>query len=146
MPAFFLLFISSWLIIIDAISKILAQNFWDTEIILIPNFLSLLYVQNTGIAFSIPLTGIALKVITVILIFGIFWYYWKEEKWKKSKVLNWSYSLIFAGALGNAWERIFIWYVTDFISVEYFAVFNLADSYITLWACGILWYYWKNKT
>jgi lipoprotein signal peptidase len=79
----------------------------------------------------------------VILIFGIFWYYWKQEKWKKSKILNISYALIFAGALWNAWERILRGYVTDMIWVEYFAIFNLADSYITLWAIGIIYYYYR---
>jgi len=52
-----------------------------------------------GIAFSIPLTGILLKIVTVILIFSIFWYYWKEERNKKSSIINLSYALIFAGAL-----------------------------------------------
>jgi signal peptidase II len=80
------------------------------------------------------------------LIFGIFLYYWKEEKKKNSRVLDISYALIFAGALGNAWERIFRGYVTDMISVEYFAIFNLADSYITLGAVLITYYYFKNKS
>jgi len=61
-------------------------------------------------------------------------------------ILNLSYSLIFAGALGNAWERIFKGYVTDMISVEHFAVFNLADSYISLGAAGIIYFYFKNKS
>ena len=129
----------------DAISKYWAHNVLSETISIIPNILSFQYAENTGIAFSIPLTGILLKIITVILIFGIFWYYWKEEKWKKSKWLNVSYTLIFAGAIGNAWERIFRWYVTDMISLEYFAIFNLADSYICIWALGVIYYYSKNK-
>jgi signal peptidase II len=80
------------------------------------------------------------------LIFGIFWYYDKEERQKKSTLLNISYSLIFAGAIWNAWERIFREYVTDMISVNHFAIFNLADSYITIWAIGILYYYFRNKS
>ena len=135
-----------WLIGLDALTKYWAENILSSEIIIIPGLLSLEYAQNIGIAFSIPITGTLLKIITVILIFGIFWYYYKEEKPKKSPWLNASYALIFAGALGNAWERIFREYVTDMISVEYFAIFNLADSYITLWAIGILYYYYRNKS
>lgn len=130
------------LISLDALTKLWAENSLETSISLIPSFLSLQYTQNTGIAFSIPLTGIALKVLTVILIFGIIWYYVREEKKKNSGLLNISYSLILAGALWNAWERIFRWYVTDFISVEYFSIFNLADSYITLGAIGIIYFYY----
>jgi signal peptidase II len=135
-----------WLIGLDALSKFFAGNSLNTLIVIIPGFLSLEYAQNIGIAFSFPLTGTLLKIITVILIFWIFWYYWTQEKKRKSKILDISYSFVFAGALWNAWERIFREYVTDMISVEYFAIFNLADSYIFLWAIGLIYYYHKNKS
>ena len=134
------------LISLDALSKHWAENILDGPITLIPEFLSLQFVKNIGIAFSLPLTWNLLKITTVILIFGIFYYYWKEEKTKKSRLLDMSYVLIFAGALWNAWERLFRWYVTDMISVEHFAIFNLADSYITLWAIGIIYYYSKYNS
>jgi signal peptidase II len=135
-----------WLIGLDVLTKYWAENILLWSLSIIPQILSLEYAQNIGIAFSIPLTWTPLKVITVILIFGIFLYYWKEEKKKDSKLINISYALIFAGAIGNAWERIFKSYVTDMISVEYFAIFNLADSYITLGAALIMYYYFKNKS
>ena len=133
------------LILLDAFTKYFATQYLRETLSLIPWLLNFEYVQNTGIAFSIPLTGLPLKILTLILIFGIFWYYFTEEKSKKSTLLDMSYALIFAGAIGNAWERIFRWYVTDFISLEYFAVFNLADSYITLWALWIIIYYFKAE-
>ncbi len=144
------LFTIVFLIILDASTKDMAYSLLDDEFIqvpfvIIPWFLSLEYAQNIGIAFSIPITGLFLKILTVVLIFGIFWYYWKEERPKKSPLLNLSFALIFAWALGNAWERIFRWYVTDFIAVEHFAIFNLADSYISLWALWIICYYYKNR-
>jgi signal peptidase II len=139
------IYIVFWLIWIDAVTKIWAENLINTQIVLIPGIFSLEYAQNTGIAFSLPLNGIILKVVTVILIFWIFYYYWVQEKPKNSKMLNFWYSLIFAWALWNAWERIFQGYVTDFLSVEYFAIFNLADSYITLWALCIFYFYYKHS-
>jgi len=139
-------FLISWLISLDALTKYWAENILNSILVLIPNFLSLTYAQNTGIAFSIPLTWLLLKIITVILIFGIFWYYWREENSKNSTLINVSYSFIFAGAIWNAWERIFKWYVVDMISMEHFAVFNLADSYITLWAIGIIYYYYRYNS
>lgn len=135
------LYIVFWLIFIDAITKYIAENFLSSEITLIPSLLTLEYVQNIWIAFSIPLTGIALKIITVILISWIFLYYWKHEKHRTSPILHSAYSLIFAGAIGNAWERIFRSYVTDFISIEHFAVFNLADSFICIWALLLIYFY-----
>lgn len=134
------------LIALDTITKYWAENILTQEIILIPNFLSFQYAQNTGIAFSLPLTGVALKIVTVILIFGIFYYYWKEERSKKSSLLNVSYCLIFAWAIWNAWERLLRNYVTDFISVEHFAIFNIADSCISIWALGIIYYYLRYNS
>jgi len=136
----------SWvLLLLDFFTKFWAENILGREIHIIPNILSLQYVQNTGIAFSIPLSWIILKIITVILIFTIFWYYWTEEKKKKSQLLDFSYALIITWAIGNGWERVFNGYVVDMISLEYFAVFNLADSYICIGAIGIIYYYYKNK-
>lgn len=138
-------FLIIWLISLDTLSKLFAEQFLRDPITLFPSFFSLEYVQNPGIAFSIPLTGMFLKIITLILIFWIIWYYFKEEKQKHSRILNLSYSFVIAGALGNAWERLWRWYVTDFISVEYFSVFNLADSFISIWAIWLIYYYFTHK-
>jgi len=134
-----------WAILLwaDTVTKYLAENYLQGQIEIIPSLISFEYAKNIWIAFSIPLTWLLLKVITIALIFGIFWYYWKHESKRNSILINLSYTLIFAWALWNAWERIFRWYVTDFISVEYFAIFNLADSYITLGAIWLLYYYYK---
>ncbi len=145
MNYFFSILLLCFLLGADTISKIFAEKHLDTPIIIIPWIFSLQYYQNPGIAFSFPLTGLALKIITCILIFGIIWYYITQEKHKKNTPVQISYILILAGALGNAWERLFRGYVTDMLSLEYFAVFNFADSYITLWAAFLLFYYWKHS-
>ncbi len=143
MSYFFLFIFIGCLVSLDAFSKYITPLYFSSEREIIPGILSLVYVQNPGIAFSFPLTGLALKILTLILIFWIFWYYGTQERKKKSKILDISYALIIAGALGNAWERLFRSYVTDMISVSHFAVFNLADSSISLWACLLLYSYWK---
>jgi len=139
-------FLVIWLIWADTLTKLWSERLWDTQIQIIPHTLSFEYAQNIWIAFSIPITGVFLKILTLILILWIFYYYWNYERSKKWKLLHISYALIFAGAIWNAWERIFRGYVTDFISLEYFAIFNLADSYITLWALWLLYYFYKNSS
>ncbi len=124
----------TFLVVFDAVTKFWAANYLEGNITLIPHLLSLEYYENTGIAFSLPLTGILLKVITLLLIFCIFWYYWTYERSKQEWWLDMSYTLIFAGALGNGWERIFQNYVIDFISVSTLFICNFADIYITLGA------------
>ena len=123
------------LILIDFISKYLVISLISNKtIIIIKNFLKFLYVKNTGAAFGI-MSGniIILVIVTLILLFYII----KEVK---NNVDNqWtllSYLLILSGAIGNLIDRVFRGYVVDFISFTLFnkemAVFNIADSYITI--------------
>lgn len=103
------------------------------------------YVENTWIAFSIPLTWLFQKIITIAIIISIFYYYIKYESIKKNKLIDLSFWLILAWALANAYERIFNWVVTDFIWLQYFAIFNLADSFISIWVIIYLIVEMKRK-
>ena len=44
--------------------------------------------------------------------------------------------LLFAGTLWNLIDRIWLWWVRDFLSFWSFPVFNIADSFLT---CGVVW-------
>lgn len=122
-----------FLIFIDLFTKFIAKNDLLVPKNLVGDFLYLKYVENIWIAFSIPITGIVLKILTVVIILIIFWYYFTEEKQKKSKIIDSSFIFILAWALWNWYERIFNWKVIDFIWVKYFSVFNLADVFLTVW-------------
>ena len=123
------------LILIDFISKYLVISLISNKtIIIIKNFLKFLYVKNTGAAFGI-MSGniIILVIVTLILLFYII----KEVKNNvDNKWTLLSYLLILSGAIGNLIDRVFRGYVVDFISFTLFnkemAVFNIADSYITI--------------
>ena len=55
---------------------------------------------------------------------------WKS--WNKiSEIEKTGYLVIITGGLLNALERTIFGSVTDFISVQYFSVFNMADMAIT---------------
>ncbi|MGE4443448.1 MAG: signal peptidase II [Candidatus Altimarinota bacterium] len=121
-----------FLIFIDLFTKFIAKNDLIIQKNLVGDFLYFRYVENIGIAFSLPITGIVLKVLTIILIGVIFWYYYTEEKKKNLKIIDASFMFVLAGALGNGYERVFNGKVIDFIGVKYFSVFNIADIFITI--------------
>lgn len=100
---------------------------------------------NTGIAFSLPITGFSLQLITCILIVWLFYYYFRIEYTKYSRILDIGYSLILAWAISHAYERIFIGHVIDFISIKYFAILNFADIFISIGACFIFFIYYVRK-
>lgn len=109
----------------------------------ITSFLKLLYVENTGIAFSLPLTGGLLQVITILLLLGILWAIGKYELYK-DPVLFFFIMMLLAGAVGNAIDRLTLGYVVDFISIGTFPVFNVADSAVSVGAIGA--FFWSQRT
>lgn len=129
-----LLIIIFLLILFDQTTKYLVSSLLlDNSLIIIKNFLKFTYVENVGAAFGILKGNIAfLIMISLFLIYYII----KEIKNNKDNNIIYAYSLVLSGALGNLIDRIFRGYVIDFISFTFFkrdmAVFNIADSYITI--------------
>jgi len=136
-----------WLIL-DFISKYFAISYLKDQINIIWDYIFLKQVYNPWIAFWIEVPKNLLKIWTIALIIWIFWYYRvelkKEENIKNKKIINFSFWLIISGAIGNAYERLLNEKVIDFIWVKYFSIFNLADSFITIWAIILIYYYYKK--
>ena len=123
------------LVIIDQITKLLVVNLLNYKtFVIIKNFLKFVFVKNTGAAFGfLSDNTLTLSIVSMVLIIYIF----RELKNNiNNKISLFSYLLILSGSLGNLIDRIFRGYVVDFISFTFFkkemAVFNVADSYITI--------------
>ncbi len=95
-------------------------------------YLGVQLIYNQWIAFGLPITGIFLKVLTFAIIAILWYYYVKHEFPKKSWLIDSAFVCIFAGALAHWYERIFVGYVVDFLSLKNFAIFNFADILITI--------------
>lgn len=130
-------------LLIDQISKILVRMYLNlyNDIVLIPNFLSLIHVKNDGAAFSI-LEGktIFFILIALIVLIGII-YYIKNKKLKKIDYII--YGMLIGGIIGNLIDRIIYGNVTDFISFTIFnkpmPIFNLADTFICIGCILMIW-------
>lgn len=112
----------------------------DRDVIeVIPGFLRLFYVENTGAAFGMlqgnspVLTVLAAAVVIVLAI--AFRRLIAESVW-----LSAALGLQFGGAMGNIIDRLRHGFVVDFIDVSRWPTFNLADSAITV-GVVILGYY-----
>lgn len=103
-------------------------NITNPEFSVIGNILRITHIKNTGIAFGAPLPGISFVIPLILLGIGVF--VWKS--WNKiSELEKTGYLMIITGGFLNALERAIFGSVTDFISVQYFSVFNVADVAIT---------------
>ena len=136
--------IAGAVVALDQLAKILViNNIGPTDCFhIIPKLFDFVYVKNTGAAFSMlsENTGI-LSVISVIFCAGVLWYWYKKKP--ASTLLKASLCLLFAGAFGNAIDRIFRGFVVDFISTAFMnvPVFNIADIAITFGAILLVIYF-----
>ncbi len=115
----------------------------------VPNLVELVYVQNTGAAFSMLsahtgflalISTLAALAMAFVLLRGIFPKVWA----------NLALSLVLGGAVGNLIDRVALGYVVDMFSLQFmnFAVFNVADIGVTLGGiafCIYIAFFWQKS-
>ncbi len=125
--------------ILDRISKVFVIYLTDKNLvteIFSSKFLNISLIWNEGIAFGFfsfnqeylynLLTLIILLVVCIVLVMII-----KNEGYKKYALL-----MIFGGAIGNLYDRVFFKAVPDFIDFHigefHWFIFNVADIFISI--------------
>ena len=120
----------------------------------LPGIMELRYTRNEGAAFSmladkewgrwflIGVTSIALAVVLYLIL---------TKTLSTSKLCQAALALIFAGGVGNLVDRVRTGYVVDFFATTFidFAVFNVADCFITVGFALLILYFllseWKAR-
>ena len=115
---------------------------------LLPGFLDLRYVENTGAIFGLfsnhTQLFIALGIAGVIVIL-VFLYYFPPA----TNAGMVSFALIISGAVGNLIDRIRLRYVIDFISIHvqelfHWPAFNIADAALIVGIFALIYYFYKS--
>ncbi len=112
---------------------------WPVE-----GFFRFTHARNTGTAFSL-FQGHSniLSIVAVIAVGVLLWVYWSTGA--KSFILRVALGLQLGGALGNLLDRLQQGYVTDFIDVGPWPIFNVADSAISVGMVLMVWYFFTNR-
>jgi len=107
-------------------------------------WLTFTYVQNTGAAFGV-LGGqtVVLSLISIALLVGLFVF--REKLHVLPQIGKLAISLIVAGALGNLFDRLVFGYVIDFIDIQIWPVFNIADSALVVGSITMAWTIWRME-
>ncbi|WFU11144.1 signal peptidase II [Rhizobium sp. CB3090] len=131
-------------VILDQAVKIIVDNWLPLqEMVPVIPMLALYRTYNLGVAFSM-LSGtdgwfiVGMRLVIVVFVLWL-WRRTPNHRW----LAHLGFALIIAGALGNLIDRFLYGHVIDYILFHTetwsFAVFNLADSFITVGAgCVIL--------
>jgi|TARA_B110000444_G_scaffold243939_1_gene262901 signal peptidase II len=145
---FILFSVSSALLVLDQLTKSLALSRLDDGPVEVFWTLRFLLASNTGFAFGTaegygPWVGAIALVIAGMLI------RMKNQIEVTGGLI--SLGLVLGGALGNLADRIFRgagWgqgAVVDFIDLQFWPIFNLADAGIVVGVGSLVYYLWKQE-
>jgi signal peptidase II len=132
----YLLTLAGIVIILDQWTKFLVRSKldfgqqWSPWQWLAP-YARIVYWHNRGAAFGIFQNGADLLTILAIVVAIAILYYFPQVS-PKDWPLRLAMGLQFGGAIGNLIDRLTQGYVTDFVSLGTFPVFNVADASISI--------------
>lgn len=125
--------IAAFVIVADQITKYLVRANMQPgdKIPVIGDWMNIYYVQNTGTAFSMFEGNKFITIfLTSILIVGCVLFAISEAR-SGNKATSLLLTLIAAGGASNMIDRVSLGFVTDMISCGSFAIFNVADIFVT---------------
>ena len=138
-----------WLVVIltvtidQATKAAVTVNLEHQSMTLIPGVIDIVYVENTGAAFSIGQGGgLFFIIVAVAFLIGAMFTVWNKPDLPMGLVV--SIGLVAGGGMGNMVDRLMEGYVTDFIATRFidFPVFNVADMCVTVGVFATVIGYW----
>ena len=151
--------IAAAVVVVDRITKMYirsAYTSWDVTPI-IPGTFNIVHTENPGAAFgmfadstsawsSMLLVAVSLVVMSII---GVMLWRPRPTALQSPGLVSVGLALVFGGAVGNVWDRLFSGTVTDFLQVFFgsyeFPSFNAADSAISIGAVLLLLDLWRTR-
>ncbi len=130
----FLAAIAAVVILVDRITKLYVERHFGVPYgprQVLDHVLFLTVTRNSGAAFGLFQSfTLGFLAVSIVVLAGILIYYWRLPGGDWSARLG--LSLVFGGALANAYDRLVKGSVVDFIQVPHWPIFNIADSCISI--------------
>jgi len=143
--------IAAVVVIVDRVTKIVVEQRFGVPYgprQILDHVLFLTVTRNKGAAFGLFQNfTLGFLLISTLVLAGILIYYWRLPPGDWSARLG--LSLVFGGAIANAYDRGVKGSVIDFIQVPHWPIFNVADSAITVGVAvlllGTIWRSGRSK-
>lgn len=130
---------------LDQFSKLMVILYLDPgESVPKEGIFRLTHAWNTGTAFSLLKgQGEFLMIVSLVAVIGLYFVY-RRMKVSSFKIRS-AFGLLFGGAVGNLIDRFRLGYVTDFIDIGPWPIFNLADSAIVTGIAILVFFFWISS-
>ncbi len=144
-----LVIVAGIIVVLDQYTKTLVRetipvgDFWSPWPWLTP-IARIVHINNTGVAFGMfQGQNLLFSILALIVSVAIIYYFPRVpgNEW----VVRLALMMMLGGAVGNLIDRVTQGFVTDFISVGNFAIFNIADSSITVGVAVLLLGVWLQE-
>lgn len=132
-------------VLCSLLSVWLAETLLVDRIPIIAEFIGLQLSHNPGVAFGI---GLPEGIKELLIFFALFFVHVMFLESMRTDMQQLGFGLIVGGGIANIIDRLFDGFVTDYIQVGSFPIFNLADSCVTVGVVVLLgeaiWNYYKK--
>jgi signal peptidase II len=118
--------------------QVFLPAFWLTQ------YARIVHWYNTGVTGGMFENMNMVFIIIVSVLIGILLIVYPSIV-QGNRLLSIAMSLILGGGVGNLIDRLLYGHVTDFISIEYLGVFNLADVFIVVGASLLIYGLWQRE-
>ena len=146
-------------VVLDRLTKLYIRAVLSASDVhsVIPRIFNIVHIENPGAAFGMlsdspsRWRGTFLVGVSLTVMCAIAFMLWRPHHagMHDTVLLRIGLALVFGGALGNLWDRVFAGTVTDFLQVFFgsyeFPAFNAADSAITIGAGLLLIDLWRTR-
>ena len=145
-----MILIAGLVVLLDQFTKFIILKYMDIHksIAVIPGFLDITHLHNTGVAFGMfsgnPSNTKQLVLMAASLIaVGILFYLYHQAN-QTNRFMMVGFALLLGGAVGNLIDRIYMGKVVDFIDFHiggfHWPAFNVADSAISVGVVILLYH------
>ena len=127
-----LLAVAGAAVIADQLTKqVIARTMDVGESVDLVGPFSVRHVENSGIAFG--LFGSRTTIVIAVTAFAVGWMVWFfARSGRRHPVLPVALGLVLGGSIANLIDRVRLGRVTDFLDLEAWPAFNLADTFIVV--------------
>ena len=120
---------SGFFLLLDQVLKYFARLNPDFSFYVWNNWLGWEYLENLGVAFSLPMPNWILILATPLILLGLFIFLYRKKS--KTNLFYLSLFLIIAGAISNYIDRVLFEVTIDYLRILT-GVINLADVMIVV--------------